>query len=211
MWITYSFWFLTAYSKCIYFIEGKGGRPFKGINLETQNVQLETHLFTFLFASFFPLMSWNLFILVLWDISLVFINISCLQESRMCERKKHAHSAFSIFLVHSHLLFALSILLLLIPCKNMYSSQRMAPRGNFNTLIYISGVCISHFCKTIWWKFLNGPQPKRNPKDTKINLDTTICHLSASQKSHVLKKAVFLQLKIEVESRKWRKFLIGYH
>lgn len=42
----------------------------------------------------------------------------------------------------------------------------------------------------------------RNPKDKNINLETTICHPSASQKSHVLKKAVFLQLKIEVERRK---------
>jgi len=27
-----------------------------------------------------------------------------------------------------------------------------------------------------------GTQPKRSPKDTQINLETTICHSSASQK-----------------------------
>lgn len=143
------FGLLTAYSKCIYFIEGNGRKPFKGINLGIQNVQLETHLFVFLFASFFPLMSWNLFRLVLLEISLVFINKSYLQGSRICERETVPILYFPFFLVLSHLLVALSILLHLIPCKNMHSSHRLAPRGNFNTLIYISEVFISHFYKTI--------------------------------------------------------------
>lgn len=204
-------WTVNCICQVCLFYWGKWRQAFfKGINLGTQNVQLETQLFTFLFASFFPLMSWNLFRLVLWEISLVFINISCLQGSRMCESETVPILHFPFFLVHSHLLsILLSILLLLISCKNMYSSHRMAPRGNFNTLIYISEVCISHFYKTI---LQYDGDLWMGPRQTEISkTETNICHPSASQKSHVLKKAVFLQLKIEVERRKWRRFLTGYH
>lgn len=136
----------------LYLIGGNTGNLFKDIKLWIQNVQLETHLFTLLGASFFPLTSWNLFKLFLLRISMEFVNLYYLQVRRMWECKPASILHFPFLPAHSHLPVVLPILLCLvrlIPSMDMYSTHRIAPCGHFDTLIHTSEVFMSHVYKTI--------------------------------------------------------------
>lgn len=127
-----AFILINPYSKLICFTERHRGSLFKDIKLWIQNVQLETHLFTLSGASFFSLTIWNLFKLFLLEISLVFVNMSCLQVCRMCECELVPILHFPFLPAHSYLFVVLLILLhlvRLIPCMGMYSTHRIAPGG----------------------------------------------------------------------------------